>query len=413
MMSLSDVLRPGARVFVPGMSVEPTGLLQALAEAPTLARGVDFVSVQYPGAGQADYLAVHPDARQTAFFMTPAIRDGLQAGRATLLGLDYLGIGRYLAEGPPMDVAVAHVSPPDAQGYCSAGVCSDFLPLVWPRAARRLAQINPCMPRVAHGFQVHVSEFDAVLEHDAPLTEFEETAAQDDAAVRIADTVAALVNDGDTVQLGVGSVPLALAQALTGHRRLRLHTGMVSRAARRLDEAGALDPEAPIVTGIALGTAAHYAWAAHHPRLRFVDVRQTHGIRALGAIERFVAVNSAVEVDLFGQVNAERSDGMLQAGVGGLPAYAQGALAAPGGRLIICLRATARAGRVSRIVPSLDADGLCTLPRHLADIVVTEYGVAHLRHGSAAERADALIGIAAPRHQEALQSAWARLRGRL
>src|SRR5690606_6983639 len=141
-------------------------------------------------------------------------------------------------------------------GWCSAGISSDFLPIAWPRAARRVAQINPSMPQVPHGFRVHVSELAGMIDHDTPLTEFREAGAAGDVAQCIGERVAQLVQDGDTLQFGIGAIPLALAHALASHRRLRLHTGMVSPAARALSEAGALDPDAPILAGVALGDAS-------------------------------------------------------------------------------------------------------------------------------------------------------------
>ena len=413
MTRLAEALRPGMRVFVPGMSGESPLLLRELAQDPERARGVEFVCVQFPGIGRADYLGLHPQSRQTAFFMSPSVRIGLHENRASLLGLDYPGIARYLQHGAPFDLVIGHFSPPDAEGWCSAGVSHDFLPIAWPRAKRRIAQINPAMPSVHGGFRVHVSELDSALEADTPLAEFAETHASGDITTRIGQHAAGFVRDGDTLQFGIGAVPLALAGALTGHRDLRLHTGMVSQAARSLHEAGALAADVLITTGVALGDAAFYDWAGRQPNLRFTDVRQTHDARVIASIPRFIAINSAVEVDLFGQVNCERSDGTLQAGAGGLPAFAQGALASEGGRLLICMAATARQGTLSRIVPALGAQGLCTLPRHMADVVVTEHGAAQVRDLPLDARAEALIDLAAPEHRAALGNAWRTMRSRL
>ncbi|CAN7746960.1 hypothetical protein LJR290_006632 [Variovorax sp. LjRoot290] len=413
MKRLADHLQPGARVFVPGLCGEPTLLLRELAQDPERARGVRFVGVQFPGIGSADYLGLHPEAQQTAFFMSPSVRQGLRERRAELLSLDYPGIARHLQQCPPFDLAIGHFSPPDAEGWCSAGVCSDFLPIAWARAKRRVAQLNSSMPRTGSAFRVHLSELDAAIEADIPLTTFSEAAGGSETELRIGRLAAELVRDGDTLQFGIGSVPLALAGSLTSHRRLGLHTGMVSQAARALDEAGALDPDAPITTGVALGNASLYEWAGRHPNIRFADVRSTHDPTGLAALPRFVAINSAVEVDLFGQVNAERNDGALQAGSGGLPVFAHGALRSPGGRLLICMAATAKRGTLSRIVPSLGAQGLCTLPRHMADVFVTEHGVAQVRELGLDDRAEALIAIAAPEHRAGLEEAWRAIRNRL
>jgi acyl-CoA hydrolase len=409
MSRLIDALHPGMRVFVPTLSTESLLLLDELRADPERARDVTFTGVQFPGIDRADYLAFHPKARQTAFFMSRPVRAGLAEGRAELLALDYLGIARHLRDGPRMDLAIAHLTPPDAEGWCSPGLASDFLPLVWSHARRRIAHLNPRMPRTRGGFRVHVSQLDAAIEADAALIDFAESAAGDVEA-RIGRHVAALVRDGDTLQFGIGSVPLALAGALSAHRGLRIHGGLVSATLQTLWEAGAIDRDAPITTGVVLGDAAFHDFAARLSPLRLADVTHTHAPAVMAAIPRFVAINTAIEVDLFGQVNAERAGGAIQAGAGGLPAFAQGALASPGGRLLVCLGATARRGSVSRIVPALGDQGLCTLPRYLVDAVVTEHGVAELRDLSLDARAEALIGIAAPEHRAGLQEAWRAIR---
>ena len=409
MKRLVDALRPGERVFVSTLSTESALLQDELRADPERARGVTFIGVQFPGIDRADYLAVHAEARQVAYFMSPSVRAGLAQGRAELLSLDYPGIVRQLRIDPPPDLAIAQLTTPDADGWCSPGLAADFMPLVWQRAGRRVAHINPRLPRTRGSFRVHVSELDGMVEADAPLLHIAEPAC---GAVeqRIGERVAALVRDGDTLQFGIGSVPLALAGTLTAHRRLRFHGGMASAALRTLWQAGAMDRDARITTGVVLGDGAFHDFAARLAPLWLTDVSHTHDVAALAAIPRLVAINSAVEVDLFGQVNAERANGVIQAGSGGLPAVAQGALASPGGRLLICLASTARSGQVSRIVPALDARSLCTLPRYLADAVVTEHGLAELRGLSLDARAQALIAIAAPEQRDALAQAWDAIR---
>ncbi len=408
MPSLIDSLRPGHRVFVGGFGGESALLMQQLQADPERASAVTFIGALFPGIGHNDYLGVHPQARQVGFFMTPALRAAMADGRGQLISTDYPGIVRHLQDAEPVDLAVGHFTPPDDQGFCHAGLTSDFLPLVWPQARRRVAQLNARLPRMAGSFKVHISELDVAQQADTPLLQFDESRA---GAVeqRIGAHVAALVRDGDTLQFGIGTVPVALGQALTGHRRLRLHSGMVSGTLRGLWEAGALDRDARITTGVVLGNDALYTLAGQLPNLWLTDTRHTHGTPAqavLAATPRFMAINGAVQVDLFGQVNSERVGGVIQAGPGGLPAFAQAAWASPGGRLLICLGAAARAGAVSRIVPVLDHAGLCTLPRHLADGVVTEHGVAQLRGLGMDERARSLIGIAAPQFRDGLAQAW-------
>lgn len=404
------------------MANQSAVLARALAADPDRARDVTFCGAAFPGIDtMLDVAALHPHARIESPFMTPAARRAMAEGRASVLALDYLGYARHLLESPPPDVVVAQLSPPDADGWCAPGLGVDFLPLVWARAKRRVAHLNPRLPRLASSFRVHIDELDARVEEDAPLHVHREPRAGE-IEQRIAGHVAALVRDGDTLQLGIGSVPAALVGALCSHRGLRLLGGMTGESLRTLWQAGALDRDARIVTGMVLGDESLHAFLPEVPHLWLTDVRQTHEPAAVAAAvavaaeqggSRFVAINGAVEVDLFGQVNSERAGGSIQAGAGGLPAYAMAARLSPGGRLLICLPACARQGTVSRIVPALGEQALVTVPRHLADAVVTEHGVAELRGLSLDARAQALIGIAAPAHRAALEQAWVATRQRL
>jgi acyl-CoA hydrolase len=412
MKKLSDAFFPGARVFLPGQSGESWLLLDELAAESERARDIHVIGVHYPGIGRADYLALHPGVRQTSFFMSPSVRVGMREGRAEVLPLDYAGIVRYLRGMPGVDVAVAQLSTPDARGYCSAGLCADFLPLVWARARRRVGHINPSLPRTEGSFRVHINELDDVVEQACPVVTYPDSRPSD-IEQRIGAHVASLVHDGDTLQFGIGSVPMAIADSLANHRKLKLRTGMVSASARTLWQANALDADSRIVTGCALGSTDFYDFLARNEKFWFTDASNTHDVAALAQIPGFIAINSAVEVDLFGQVNSERADGVIQAGAGGLPVFAQAALQSQGGRILICLSASAKRGAISRIVPALTDKGLCTLPRHMADVVITEYGIAEIRNLAVEARAQALIRIAAPEHQAALTASWQTMRDRL
>jgi len=405
MKRLVDCLAPGLRAWVPTLSNESSLLGEELSADPERASGVTFAGVQFPGIDRLDYLALHPQARQTGWFMSPALRRGLREGRAELLAQDYRALARHLAADAPYDVAIAQLTPPDADGWCAPGLAADFVPLVWQQARRRVAHLNPLLPRLDSGFRVHVSQLDASVEAATPLNDFTDPVPGATEA-RIGEHVAGLVRDGDTLQFGIGGVPLSLARALTAHRNLRFHGGMLSSSVQVLWEAGAMDSDAAVTTGVVLGNAALREFVARLPRLHLADVRHTHDVARIAAIPSFVAINGAVEVDLFGQVNSERTGGVLQAGAGGLPAFVQGALESPSGRSLVCLPATAKGGTVSRIVPALDRLALATLPRYLADVIVTEYGVARLRGLSVPAAAQALVAIAAPQHRAALSDAW-------
>jgi acyl-CoA hydrolase len=393
------------RVFVAGLTGESALLREQLGREPNRAAGVQFTSVQLPRVDRTDLLAFHPESSTCAFFMTPQVRVGVDGGRTELLPLDYTGIARHLTDAEPFDMALGQFTPPDADGWCSPGLSVDFLPLVWQRAHRRVGHLNPRLPRLDSSFRVHVSELDAVVVAESPMFAVD-MGTSGAVAAAIGGHAANLIRDGDTLQFGIGSVMPEVANALRGHRRLRIHSGMVSTWLETLWNSGSLDRDARIVTGVVFGDETFYDYVGRLGRVHLDDVRITHGLHRISQIRQFVAVNSAVEVDLFGQVNSERSDGTLQAGAGGLPAFAQASQMADGGRLLICLPSTARGGKLSRIVPSLGANSLCTVPRHQADAVVTEFGVAELRGLSMHRRAQALIAIAHPDHQEPLFTAW-------
>jgi acyl-CoA hydrolase len=409
---LSEYLAPGMRVMVSSMSNESTLLNQELLAHPQRARGVEFRAVQFPGIDRMDYISLHPEARQSGYFMSPGLRKGMLEQRAELYSLDYPGIVQHLQRGPAMDLAIAQVSEPDADGWCAPGMSCDFMPLAWARAKRRVAHINPLMPRLASSFRIHISELDGSVVSEQALLDFKDPPAGD-VESSIGQWIAPLIRDGDTLQFGIGAVPLGLASALKNHRRLRFHGGLVSSALKTLWEAGALDRDARITTGVVLGDAHFREFMRHLPQLWLTDVSQTHNEHTLSEINGLIAINSAIEVDLLGQVNAERAGGKLQAGAGGLPVFARGALSAPNGRLLICLPSTARKGKVSRIVPALGHESICTLPRYLADAVVTEHGVAEIRYLSPDARAQALIAIASPEHRPELARAWTEIRQQL
>ncbi|MBT2304857.1 hypothetical protein J7E70_31050 [Variovorax paradoxus] len=342
----------GSTVFVAGLTGESGALREELQLQQERAAGVEVTSIQLPGVDRTDYLAVHPECRTSSFFMTPAVRRGILQGRSALHPLDYTGIARHLLEAEPFDVAVGQFTPPDADGWCRPGLTADFLPLVWSRARQRAAHLNPLLPRLASSFRVHVSEFDTVVESATPALEVPSAPASD-ATAQIGRQAATLIRDGDTQQFGIGAVLPEVARALYAHRGLRVVSGMISPWVQTLWESGSIDRDADIVTGVVFGDAAFHAYLQELGRVRLVDVRETHDVAAIARTPRFVAVNGAVEVDLFGQVNSERSDGTLQADAGGLPAYAQASQLSPQGRLLVCLPATARGGTVSRSVPSL------------------------------------------------------------
>jgi acyl-CoA hydrolase len=403
-------LKPGASVYIPGATGEPLALRAMLAEAPERAAGVRFIGCLLPGMNDFDYAALSPTASLTTFLFPPAFRTSFEAGRVRVLPLAYSQIAEYLATTAPIDVAVLQVGPPDAEGMCSLGVTADFSPLVWRRAGRRVAIVNPSLPGPARAARIPLAAMDVVVEMDGPVIEAAAAAASDEIAA-IAGRVAELVPDGAAIQTGIGGAPGAIYERLTGRRGLTVRSGMITPGFQALAESGALAAKGHI-TGVALGPASFYRFLADNDVIAFADARITHGLASLAAIERFVSINSALEIDLFGQMNLEWRGERMVSGVGGAPDFIRAASRSLGGMSIIALPATAGGGRISRIVPRLTSP-TSSISRNDIDTVVTEFGVARLGGLSLDERAEALMAVADPRHQADLARGWGELRARL
>ena len=400
---LLDAFRPGATIYLQGATGEVRALQQALAAEPDRLSGVTLVSCLVPGMNAFDYGALHPNVRVRVFMMSPAMRGSFDQGRTEIVPLPYSGVAEHLAA-LDADLAILNLAPP-VDGRCSFGACADFGPIVGAR--RKVGALNPGLPRTLQAPGVIAADLDAVIEIDETPSAGAPTKVNRELAT-IAKRVADLIPDKAAIQSGIGGAPEAAWSALAGKRGLRLRSGMVTDGFLAALDAGAMTPDGH-VAGVAYGSEALYARLHGSDLVRFADVRETHGARALMGVERLHAINSALEVDLFGQANLEWREGRLISGVGGSPDFARAARLSPGGRFILALPATAANGAVSRIVPQLRAPSV-SLSRDLADVVVTEHGVACLRELTLDARAEALIAIAAPDHRDALANAWAELR---
>ncbi len=438
--SLAAYLRPGCSVYWPGCAAHSCLFEAWMKAAPEMAAGVNFSGVWIPGFNRFDPTALHPQARASTFFLPPSLRAGWQRGAIDYRPLHYSEIERHLRTPGLFDVLMLQVAPPDADGLCSLSLAADFTPTVLQavagstrvaggggggggglrtgsrdrRGAVVLAHVNPELPRT-NGPAVAVQAITAWVHQAAPLLTLAD-APPDAALLAVAQQVAERVRDGDTLQFGLGRLQAATLAALRSHRQLKLHSGMVSDGLLGLLQAGALAPtsnrpgsQPPVCTGAALGSPALYAAMADAALVRFAPVSHTHAHATLAALPRLVAINSAIEVDLLGQVNCEWLHGQQVSGVGGLVDFVRGARASAGGRAIVAATATAGQGARSRIVPLL-APAAVGLARSDTDTVVTEHGAAALRHLGVQERAQALIAVAAPEHRDALQQAWHTLR---
>lgn len=409
--SLADIVAPGQTIFLPGSAGAPVAFVDCLLAAPERSRGINILTSFIPGINTMDLDKLDPSARVTSMFIQPAFSAAQRDGRFRVLPSSYAGFVRHIRDNVDIDLAVIQVSPPDANGRCSLGPAVEFLPEILKKTKKVLALINRSTFALPGSISLDYAGFDYVCEVDTPLPTY--TTDTDDATNVIARHIADLVEDGSTLQVGLGKVPAALSSMLSDRRKLRLHSGMLSDGMLEMAAAGALDPDHIATTTVLVGSDAFYRDVQSYERLQLRGVEVTHGPLVLGALERLVAVNSALEVDLFGQCNLEHADGRAVSGAGGAPDFARAARLSVGGKSIVALNGTLKAGKASRIVASLSAQAVSSLPRVDIDYVITEFGVAKLNGASVHERAEALINVAAPQFREGLLSEWKAIAARL
>jgi acyl-CoA hydrolase len=404
-----QMLPQRARVYVGGGSGEPLAVAEALTHDPTLANDVTFFGIWIPGVNKTDWASLHPSAKAESIFISPALRPSFEAGRTRFLPLSYTQSVDWLAA-TQADGAIIMTSPPCRDGYVSPGVSADFSTLISGRPSIPLmGVINGAMKAPINGPKIRLDRFEVVATTNNALIQVE-NAILPGAFDAIGRHIAALCEPGDTLQFGLGSVQQAVLTALRSHQELRIHSGMISNPIIDLLNANVIAAEhGAVTTGVAVGTNALYDKAVEDDRFRFAPATFTHAIDTLARIKRFKAINSCIEVDLLGQANAEFIGGRQISGTGGLVDFLRGAALSEGGRAIVALPSTAKQNTISRIVPRLS--GYATsVARVDVDTVVTEHGVATLKHKPIDERAHALIAIADPAFRDQLSAAWHELR---
>jgi 4-hydroxybutyrate CoA-transferase len=409
-------IRSGEQVYVHAAAATPSVLLDALvarADELTDVKVVHF-HIEGPGPHLAPAMAGHFFHR--ALFIGPNARAAINEGRA-----EY--IPAFLSDAPgffrrgiiPLDAVLVNVSPPDRHGYCSMGTSVIAMPAAIKSARTVIAQLNPSMPRTMGDTFVHVDEIDLAVEVDVPPYAHELSAAGD-VERRIGEHVAGMVPDGATVQMGIGAIPAAVANALRDKRDLGIHTEMMTDVVLDLVEAGVvtgaekeINP-GKVVATFMLGSQRLYDWADDNPMVEMRRADYTNDTAIIRRFRKMVAINSALEIDLTGQVNADSIGTRMYSGVGGQMDFVRGAALADEGRAIIALPSTAARETISRIVPYLkQGAGVVTTRAHV-ETVVTEWGVAELHGRSIPERARQLIAIADPRFRDDLETEARRAR---
>ena len=404
-------LRAGMKVLVAPGAGDPSALIaeilrQADRLAPlTLMGGLRLDDYAFAAPAYAGKI------RFATWHMSPRLAEADARGDVDFVPARYFDTVSLFSAGGAWapDAVLVHTAPPERGGHLSLGVSVSYLLPAARRAPLVIAQVNPRMPRTLGQAFLHRSQVDAWTPVDQPLLEYPPTPVGE-VERRIAGHVADLIPDGATVQVGVGSIPQAVMEALADKKELGVHSllvdhmlplvrsGVITNARKRLHP-GRMD------VGEIMGTAALYQWSHENPLVNMEPSDVVHDPHVIAALGDFMSVNSALEVDLLGQVNAESVDGRQITGIGGQFDFVLGAARAAGGRAIIALPAGAARGTRSRIVARLGAGARVTTPRFLSDYVVTEHGVAALRGQSDAGRARALVRIADPAFREALERA--------
>ncbi|MCC7363099.1 MAG: acetyl-CoA hydrolase/transferase family protein [Dehalococcoidia bacterium] len=403
-----DGIADGARVLVGSACGMPTLLLEELARQRGNWTRLELVTGQLHAVPAP---ARYPGEPFTFTSLQPS--DALPArssgGRARVVPARYSDARHLFLPGAPLaaDAVLVQVSPPGPEGRFSLGLSVGGVVDAVRSAPLVIAQVNPRMPYTFGAGELRRDEIDVLVEMEGELVELRREPPNAEARA-IAAHVLAQVPDGATLQFGIGAIPEALMSLLGERRDLGVHSGMISDGIADLVDSGAITNARKtfdggvVITAEVLGTRRLFDWAHRNPALRMAPAAYSHGVAVVSRCARFVSIQSALQVALDGSINAESIGDRQVGGPGGQPDFVEAAAAAPGGIAIHALPATAAKGRVSRIVPRLDAGAIVTTPRYLADRVVTEFGVAHLRGRTLEERADALCAIAHPAFREDL-----------
>ena len=403
-------IKPGQRIFVHGGAATPHFLLKKLAERSSELWNIEIVSISLQGDAVITDKKYKDNFRINSLFVSQNVREAVNEGRG-----DYVPI--FLSEIPilfrrgilPLDVAIIQVSPPDKHGYCSLGTSVDIAVSAVKAAKYVIAQINPRMPRTLGDGIIKITQFDAAVFAEEELPEIM-SGESNEISMRIAAHCAALVENGATLQLGLGSIPDAVLASLENHRELGVHTEMFSDGLVSLIEKGIITNQhkkkhrGKTVTSFVLGSRKLYDFVDDNPSIVTLGIDYVNDTAVIRTNPKVTAINSAIEVDITGQICSDSIGTYHYSGVGGQMDFVRGASLSEGGKPIIALPSITGKG-ISRIVASLKPGAGVVTTRGHAHYIVTEYGVAYLYGKNMRQRAKALIEIAHPNQREALERA--------
>ena len=406
-------INSGDRIFLTGNCSVPQVLMKALVD-----RAPELENVEICHAltlGSSDYVEPEMEGhlRANSLFIGPNVRKAVWEGRADFTPVLLSELPLLFGKGVlPVDVAFVHLSPPDEHGFCSYGIETGLTKTPTESAKTIIAEVNPNMPRCLGDSFIHVSRLDHIVPVEYPLLELAMTEGGiTDLHTRVAKHIAELIPDGATMQMGIGAIPDAVLQFLYDKRDLGIHTELFSDNVIDLVEAGVVTNSrktlhtGKITAGFMLGTSKLYSWANDNPIIELHRTEYVNDPFVIAQNAQQVAINSAIEVDLTGQVCADSFGTKLYSGVGGQLDFIYGASRSEGGVPIIALPSTAKGGEISRIAPTLKPGAGVVTSRYHVHYVVTEFGAAYLYGKTIRERAQALINVAHPDFRDELTKA--------
>ncbi len=403
-----SIIQSGQRVFIHGGVCTPIYLLHELAKESNRLKDVELVSITLKGDIEVDKPQYQSSFHINSLFVSPSVREAVAEGRA-----DFIPV--FLSDIPDLfkrkilelDIAVVQVSPPDTHGYCSLSLSIDIARSAVDSAKQIIALINPFLPRTHGDGLIHTDRFAKMVLHPAELFEEDYSKKVGETEMIIGKNVAALIEDGSTLQMGIGTIPDAVLKYLTGHRDLGVHTEMLSDGIIELVENDVINNKKKhihpnkTVTSFAVGSNKLYDYVNDNPSFAFLDIDYVNDPHVIRRNPKVIAINSAIEVDLTGQVCADSIGEYQYSGIGGQMDFMRGAALSNGGKPIIALSSRTARG-VPRIVPNLKQGAGVVTTRGHVHYVVTEYGSTFLFGKNMRQRAKALIEIAHPGDREAL-----------
>lgn len=406
-------IKSGDRVVLGHACGEPKDLVDAMVANYKQYKDVEVVHMVAMGKGEYTKPEMAPHFRHNALFAGATTRDAIFEGRGDFSPTFFYEVPRLFEKYLHVDVLLMKVSKPDEHGYCSFGVSCDYTKPASKSAKLVIAEVNECMPRTHGDSFIHVSEIDYLVETDYPVVELKPPKIGD-VEKAIGENCASLVEDGSTLQLGIGAIPDAVLLFLKDKKDLGIHSEMFSDGVVDLVEAGVINNKkktfhnGKMVVTFLMGTKKLYDFVNNNPTVELYPVNYVNNPAVIMKNNKMVSINSCVQVDFMGQINSESIGPKQISGVGGQVDFVRGASMAEDGegKSIIAIPSTAAKGKVSRIVPFLDHGSSVTTSRNDVQYVVTEYGIAELRGKSLIDRAKALINIAHPNFRDELIKAF-------